>query len=61
MSDNQEQDKIIPYDELLRMFLNVADSAQKSSDKVMEQETRIQNLLMQLHLAREELKRCKNG
>jgi hypothetical protein len=61
MSDNQEQDKIIPYDELLRMFLNVADSAQKSSDKVMEQETRIQNLLMQLHLAREELKRYKNG
>jgi hypothetical protein len=61
MSDNQEQDKIIPYDELLRMFLNVADSAQKCSDKVMEQETRIQNLLMQLHLAREELKRYKNG
>ena len=54
-------DPIIPYDELLRMFLNMADSSQKAHDMISEQDTRIQNLLLQLHLARNEIDRLKNG
>lgn len=54
-------DPIIPYNELLRMFLNMADARNKAEDKVNEQDTRIQNLLLQLHLARNEIERLKNG
>jgi hypothetical protein len=61
MNDNIKPDRIIPYDELLRMFLNVAEARNKAEDKVVEQETRIQNLLLQLHLARNEIERLKNG
>lgn len=61
MSDNIKPDRIIPYDELIRMFLDVAEARNKAEDKVVEQETRIQNLLLQLHLTRTELNRYKNG
>jgi hypothetical protein len=61
MSKPIQPDAIIPYDELLRMFLNLAEARNKADDKVNEQETRIQNLLLQLHLARNEIERLKNG
>lgn len=52
---------IIPYEELMRIFLRVCDEKSKAEEKVEEQEVRIHNLLLQLHMAREELKRYKNG
>jgi hypothetical protein len=54
-------DAIIPYDELCRMFLNVAEARNKAEEKINQQEIRIQNLLLQLHLARNEIERIKNG